>query len=148
MANFVRRFEVVKTDTKIDGVEVGGKYMGFGRSGGFAIDDADKARDIDAEWGIASRKRGRKDKVMVMPVDDKRIEEGHNYTFSTVAMPWVQYDELGRRLPEGADNGKESHKGTKGGSQEGQEAGREEGVQARGQDAHEGQDAYEGEGTA
>lgn len=128
MATFKKRYEIVKTRKEMGGRSVDGldidkkKTMMFGKSGGMSTSDASLAEAIDAEVGVKSRKHGKLDTVMVMPVDDKRVEEGHNYTFGTVAMPWAEYDELGHRIPEGANNGKEGIKGT--------EEGREEGIQA------------------
>lgn len=104
MANHKRGFEIVQIDKSVDGVEIGGQKMKFGKSGGFRIEDAAKAKDIDMEWGYSGRRHGRKDKVLVIPTDDKRVEPGHNYTFTTIALPYARYDEFGRRIRDEGDN--------------------------------------------
>lgn len=113
MATFKKKFDVIKTTKKdVDGVEVAGQKMVFGKSGAFSVTDPAKAKDIDQLWGIQSRKTGKMDEVIVVESDNNMVEQGHTYTFSVGGVPWARYDELGRRLPdkpedEGVEHGAE-----------------------------------------
>lgn len=92
-----RRFEVVNNRTDIDGINVDGKQMDFGRSGAFTLDDPAVARDIQQSYG----QDGPRD-VIVVDTDDVKKEPGHTYQFQFKGLPWASYcEKCGKRIEDG-----------------------------------------------
>jgi len=103
--SFKKVFEVVRTTTKnIKSLDLGkGRKLKLGeKARALVVHDPAMARDIDDLYGIKGRKqRLTLDDVMVMEVDDHVVEKGHKYSFGRhPGMPWAQYDEMGRRIPD------------------------------------------------
>src|SRR3990167_9982133 len=104
MASFKKKWEVLqRTQRDVPLVDTGKRKLRLGRNRALVISDAAEAQHI--------QQGPQKNDLLVIPTDNYPVEQGHKYTFSMPAMPWAEYDALGRRVG-GGNNGK-----TKGASQ-------------------------------
>ncbi len=88
------------TDMTDKTVTVGMKQYPWGRSGAFHVKDEGEAHAIQDKYGH----KVIVDKVRVPHVSDR----GHRYFFGQMpALPWHKYDELGRRVDNGAQESTE-----------------------------------------
>jgi len=98
MASFKKKWEVLqRTQRDVPLVDTGKRKLRLGRNRALVISDAAEARHI--------QQGPQKNDLLVIPTDNYPVEQGHKYTFSMPAMPWAEYDALGRRVG-GGNNGK------------------------------------------
>jgi len=106
---FRKAWEILQSSRTRFDVDTGKRKLKWGNANAMRINDAGEAKAVEDRYGHKSKHRRTADEVVVMPVDDVRVEEGHRYTFGGhPGVPWAKYDEFGRRIPdvEGEDNDK------------------------------------------
>ena len=79
-----KKYQVIKATQKpIDGLDVAGQHMKFGKSGGFVVSDPAVAGAIEQQYG---EKSGGLADVIVL--EDDRPARGERRTWQVGVMPW------------------------------------------------------------